>query len=133
VSKLDFKGLISESYLCIDCGFNTAPGNLDRAESERYAEAQLAAGIKEWGTPVYWSAQQETYIVHNHVWKKAGMEPYGGCLCIACLEKRIGRRLIPDDFPKHPFNEMVGTARLLERRGHFLNVIGDFPAELLSA
>jgi hypothetical protein len=33
------------------------------------------------------------------------MEPYGGCLCIGCLERRIGRKLKPKDFERnHPFN-----------------------------
>jgi hypothetical protein len=42
----------------------------------------------------------------------------GGCLCIGCLEKRIGRRPKPKDFdPDHPFNEMPTTPRLLDRRG----------------
>jgi len=46
------------------------------------------------------------------------MEGWGGCLCIGCLEKRIGRRLKPKDFLRdHPFNLMPGTQRLLERRG----------------
>jgi hypothetical protein len=34
------------------------------------------------------------------------------CLCIGCLEKRIGRTLTPRDFPrKHPFNKTPGTER----------------------
>jgi len=43
-------------------------------------------------------------------------EPYGGCLCIGCLENRIGRKLKPRDFTRHTFNDMPGTDRLLERR-----------------
>jgi hypothetical protein len=39
-----------------------------------------------------------------------------GCLCIGCLEKRIGRRLKPKDFTDHPFNQLPGTPRLLNRR-----------------
>ena len=48
------------------------------------------------------------------------MEDFGGCLCIGCLEKRIGRKLKPKDFLRgHPFNrpQLPGTKRLLERRG----------------
>ena len=52
----------------------------------------------------------------NTVWKAAGMEPMGGCLCVGCLEKRLGRRLRPKDFTRHPFNTMPGTKRLTERR-----------------
>ena len=32
------------------------------------------------------------------IWKAAGLEPMGGCLCIGCLEKRIGRKLTSGDF-----------------------------------
>jgi hypothetical protein len=131
---LNFKGLMSESHCCIDCGFNTAPGCPNSEEAEQEVANQVAAGIKNWRFPWRINHETEMYIVYDHVWKRAGMEPYGGVLCIGCLEKHIGRRLIPDDFVKeHPFNEMVGTARLLERRGHFLDVIGDFPPELADA
>lgn len=59
----------------------------------------------------------EVYTVRPAIWKRAGMEDWGGCLCIGCLEKRIGRRLKPKDFLRdHPFNSMPGTERLLSRR-----------------
>lgn len=66
------------------------------------------------------SAESEVYSVRDKVWAAAGMESRGGCLCIACLEKRLGRQLKPKDFKKgHPFNmpDMPGTPRLLQRRG----------------
>jgi hypothetical protein len=46
------------------------------------------------------------------------MEGMGGCLCIGCLEQRLGRQLTPQDFPRHPFNgdEMPATVRLRSRR-----------------
>jgi hypothetical protein len=47
------------------------------------------------------------------------MEPMGGCLCIGCLERRLGHRLKPKDFPRNdPFNHwrVPGTPRLLKRR-----------------
>jgi hypothetical protein len=54
------------------------------------------------------------------------MEPYGGVLCVGCLEKRIGRRLTPDDFPDHVFNTTYpGTPRLLERQGRH-DPLGDW-------
>jgi hypothetical protein len=43
----------------------------------------------------------------------------GGCLCIGCLERRLGRQLCPKDFPQgRPFNsaEVPGTERLQSRR-----------------
>jgi hypothetical protein len=60
----------------------------------------------------------EVYTVRDSVWKAAAIEPMGGCLCIGCLEKRLGRRLTPKDFlRRHPFNSLPGTERLTERRG----------------
>jgi hypothetical protein len=41
------------------------------------------------------------------------MAPFGGCLCIRCLEKRLGRQLKPKDFLRdHEFNDLrvPGTA-----------------------
>jgi hypothetical protein len=55
------------------------------------------------------------------------MEPYGGSLCIGCLEKRIGRKLKPNDFLRdHEFNDprMPSTVRLRKRRG--ANIRGYF-------
>jgi hypothetical protein len=37
--------------------------------------------------------KSEVYTVHDAVWTAAGMEPFGGCLCIGCLEQRLGRKL----------------------------------------
>jgi hypothetical protein len=62
--------------------------------------------------------QVEVYIVRESIWLKSGMEPMAGCLCIGCLERRIGRRLKPKDFLRgHPLNDLPGTERLLKRRG----------------
>ncbi len=63
------------------------------------------------------TSECEIYTVRNAVWKAASME-YDGCLCIGCLEKRLGRMLRPKDFLRDdPFKEMPGTPRLLKRRG----------------
>ena len=108
---VSLKGLVSESHNCIDCGFNTAPGCPPRelAEFLMDRDGTYHAHIDE---------HSEVYAVHNAVWKAAGMEPYGGCLCVGCLEKRLGRKLKPKDFQRdHPFNRATGTKRLLERRG----------------
>jgi hypothetical protein len=56
---------------CVDCGTETLPVDDRRAE---------------------W------YIVADEVWAAAHMAP-NGCLCIGCLEARIGRQLTPADFP----------------------------------
>jgi hypothetical protein len=106
-------GLQSDHHLCIDCGFNTAPGCSTRVEME------LAFMDGRDGIEQSFTSDSEIYMVKDKVWQAAGMEPYGGCLCIGCLEKRIGRRLRPKDFSNHIFNSpaMPGTERLLQRRG----------------
>jgi hypothetical protein len=70
--------------------------------------------------PMTVTTDAELYIVHDAIWKAAGMQPYGGCLCIGCLEKRIGCKLKPKDFPHdHVFNSAGTpcTGRLRDRRG----------------
>jgi hypothetical protein len=123
VKGLSLKGLIPDSWECIDCGFNTAPGLSTRVE----VEAAFAADQNQ--IPQTYTCESEIYAVRNRVWSEAGMEPYGGCLCIGCLEKRIGRRLRPKDFPRnHPFNfpGVPGTLRLLKRRfGKHLKVLSN--------
>jgi hypothetical protein len=43
-------------------------------------------------------------MVHDHVWAAAGMKPYGGYLCLACLARRLGRSLTWRDFPDYEVN-----------------------------
>ncbi len=80
------------SWLCWDCGVNT---------------------------------ESEYYMVHDAVWR-AGSEgvpehpdgEWGGMLCIGCLEARLGRRLVPEDFTpasiNHP-NDPSKSLRLISR------------------
>jgi hypothetical protein len=108
---LSMKGVYSEHHNCIDCGYNTNPGAPPRALAEFLLE-------RDGSIPMRYTKESEVYTVRNKVWKAAGMEPYGGCLCIGCLEKRLGRKLKSKDFePGHPFNDLPGTPRLIERRG----------------
>jgi hypothetical protein len=114
----NFEGLTPESWCCIDCGVNTAPGNLNRAEWENTVKALGKLWETGTGVEIIIDNRSEVYTVREAVWKRAGVEPMGGCLCIGCLEKRIGRRLKPKDFLRgHPFNRLPGTPRLLQRRG----------------
>jgi hypothetical protein len=50
---------------------------------------------------------REYYMVHRQVWEDAqyasGRVRF---LCIACLERRLGRQLRPDDFTDCPLNEI---------------------------
>ena len=111
-------GLIPESWLCVDCGFNTAPRLHNRIEMEKAIEAAKARG--QWGgdngIEQTIDNKSEVYTVRDAVWRAAGME--AGCLCIGCLEKRLGRRLNPKDFQRnHPLNWVgTGTPRLIRRR-----------------
>jgi hypothetical protein len=119
----DMRGVIPESWACIDCGINTAPGMLNRVQAERaFAADWQHRGIKQTVGEL-----SEIYLVKPATWKGAGMEDdkelwdrtrtMGGCLCIGCLEIRIGRTLVPNDFKRnHPLNSLPGTKRLLARR-----------------
>jgi hypothetical protein len=107
------KGYTPENWLCVDCGVNTAPGLRTRVEME----TAFRAGADS--VNMTFTDQSEVYTVKESVWKRTGLAPYGGCLCIGCLENRIGRKLTPKDFSrKHPFNShaMPATTRLQERR-----------------
>jgi len=74
-------------------------------------------GDRDDGVEQHINDQSDVYTVRDAVWKRAGMEPMGGCLCVGCLEKRLGRQLRPKDFLRgHVFNCVPGTARLLSRR-----------------
>jgi len=89
---------------------------MNRAEMEK---AMVVRGDR-WheGVLQQFNERSEVYTVREAVWKEAGIEPMGGCLCIGCREKRIERRLRPKDFQRnHPFNGLPGTARLLMRQG----------------
>ena len=50
---------------------------------------------------VPWAGPIETYQVHDRLWKEAGMAPLGGRLCVGCIERRLGRRLVRSDFTRY--------------------------------
>ena len=113
MEKPDLRGMVPESWACIDCGVNTHHGSLNRAQMEQ----AMAVDWNDHGVEVIFDELTEVYTVKAKVWKAAGMEPMGGCLCIGCLERRIGRTLTATDFVRsHPFNQLPGTERLLARR-----------------
>jgi hypothetical protein len=58
----------------------------------------------------------EWYMVHNDLWLRAHPAK-DGKLCIGCLERRLGRRLQPNDFTDVPVNEPGrGKSRRLNSR-----------------
>ena len=119
MTKVNLDGEVPETWDCIDCGVNTAPCCLNRAQTEQALEALGDRWDRnEEGVEKTINDRSEVYTVRAAVWKEAKVEPFGGCLCIGCLEKRLGRTLRPSDFLRgHPFNQMPGTERLLNRRG----------------
>ncbi|MET4152008.1 hypothetical protein [Bradyrhizobium barranii] len=113
VHKPDLRGKLPESWACIDCGVNTAPGFFNREQMEQ----AMALDWNDQGVKQTVDASSEVYTVKPKIWKAAGMEEMSGCLCIGCLERRIGRMLAAEDFPRNdPFNAMPGTERLRSRR-----------------
>jgi hypothetical protein len=44
MEKTDLSGLMPESWFCVDCGINTAPGMFNSAELEQAIEDAKAAG-----------------------------------------------------------------------------------------
>jgi hypothetical protein len=70
----DFKGLFPETWCCVDCDYNTAPGCLPREEIE------LRFNNGESGVEQSFDYQSEVYTVCQRVWEAAGMKPMGGCL-----------------------------------------------------
>jgi hypothetical protein len=99
-------------WCCVDCGKNTAPGCPTRQQifdAYQTGQKRLDAVL---------DTNSEVYTVRPAIWKKARMEPFGGCLCIGCLEKRLGRQLKPKDFDQyHLLNGLPGTPLLIQRRG----------------
>jgi hypothetical protein len=102
-----------KSWDCIDCGMNTAPGMMGREDMEIAMNRHLV----DRGVKVEINNRSEVYQVKSKLWKAAGSPE--GCLCIGCLETRLGRTLNRTDFdPNHAFNQnqIPGTERLMSRR-----------------
>jgi hypothetical protein len=59
----------------------------------------------------------EDFYVHDELWRTYGVE---GVLCIGCFEIRLGRKLMPADFPDGYIGEQIGcqpSERLRDRLG----------------
>jgi hypothetical protein len=109
---------IVESWLCVDCGTNTAPGFPSGPEMR----LAIALGDKKLDVTfdVTFDSNTEVYHLKDKVWAKAGMRAWNGCLCIGCLEQRLGRQLQPKDFARHDdetWAQLPCSDRLLDRRG----------------
>jgi hypothetical protein len=75
----DLDAGVPENWLCVDCGVNTAPGFLTRAE----AMAAFAAGKDRVGQRI--DSDSEIYTVRAAVWKRAGLDAER--LCSRCRRK----------------------------------------------
>lgn len=70
--------------------------------------------------------REYAYKVSDEIWLAVGLDTRPGhgedeFLCVGCLEKRLGRRLVPEDFPASALNNQdfrQQSARLRERVGH---------------
>ena len=58
---------------------------------------------------------REFYMVADATWL-ATCDTYKGFLCIGCIERRLGRRLKPDDFTDAPVNNPAGCSPRLRAR-----------------
>lgn len=62
----------------------------------------------------------EYYMVKHSIWKLTGIRGWGKMLCIGCLERRIKRKLVRNDFLLGlPINQDYKnmSSRLLDRLG----------------
>jgi hypothetical protein len=66
--SIDHEPEIDTRFRCVDCGKDTG------GETGEY------------------------YMVRDDIWAASGLAPHGGMLCLACLERRIGRPLTGRDF-----------------------------------
>jgi hypothetical protein len=76
---IDARGAVPESWACIDCGINTAPGCSTREQIE---QALVIIRRDRDSVTQTFDEFSEVYTVKPAIWKAAGMEPWGGCLCI---------------------------------------------------
>ena len=62
----------------------------------------------------------EYYMVNNDLWDTAVRGLKRMMLCVSCLEKRLGRKLVPTDFTECHLNrypDKSATKKLLNRFG----------------
>jgi len=88
MKKADLKKLVPKSWLCDDCGEDLGGrmptrDKLTDVTIDIFGPYILSKKIK---------------IVRPAVWAEAGAPPDVSWLCDDCLEKRLGRRLRPEDY-----------------------------------
>jgi hypothetical protein len=58
--------------------------------------------------PVCMKETQDQYMVTERCWDEAGLDSYNN-LHLPCLEKQLGRPLVPADFTDAPINQDIGV------------------------
>jgi hypothetical protein len=110
---------------CSDCGRPTTP-HRPRTPADAPYESLVQIDGEWWlregddqgddpGVPV--DHAWEWYAVRDEIWAQVhGARSY---LCIGCLERRLGRRLVPSDFIPSRMNapSLVDSSRLADRLG----------------
>jgi len=69
----NLRGIIPESWHCIDCGTNTAPGLLNRVDMEIAIAALGDAWHQGKAINQHIDSDSEVYHVKDRVWSKAGI------------------------------------------------------------
>ena len=68
--QLDLTGVTPESWLCVDCGINTAPGYPTRVELERSYKTSVAMKkLSGEAPPITFNDRCEVFMVRDAVWK----------------------------------------------------------------
>ena len=62
--KPDLRGMMPESWACIDCGINTAPGCMNRKQLEQ----AMAADWNHQGVQQSFGKRSEVYTVKPAIW-----------------------------------------------------------------
>jgi hypothetical protein len=109
------EGLYYEDGCCVDCGKDTTPHTIVRDGDVNGFGMEFTRDVTIRFEPETW----DFYSVKDRVWAKAGLTETGGCLCVGCLENRLGRRLRPKDFDFERDENLPGawtSPRLAQRR-----------------
>jgi hypothetical protein len=99
-------------FECMDCRVNTSDiGEFYMVQFELWASLFGETYKPEWHEP-FGATRDPDYREYAEKCK--------GMLCIGCLEHRLGRRLVEDDFNAAPINDpdlFIKSERALDRMG----------------
>jgi hypothetical protein len=74
---------VTESWLCIDCGVNTAPGCSTRAEVEAVPKKRKVVGQMQF------NGKSEVYTVRAAVWGKTCLKRLAAVYALAALRSAL--------------------------------------------